>query len=267
MTAPVSNKTVTADVSSILNPANGQGRQVTADVSGDGVSSAVSSTGDTKLFDAANKALGKQDFLNLLVTQLKYQDPLQPTENTEFVAQLAQFSNLEGTQNINTSIEDLGKKIEDMVSNQTSNSTAISNASATNLVGKFARVNASDIAYVSGQKSPISLKVHTDAGTDPVLSILDKDGEIVNVLPLQAGAETQVDWDGTRMDGKQASTGNYTLKVTSRDGTEEAGYAFFEDRINGISYAKDGVRLEINGQKVGMDQVVRVGEEPAAAQD
>ena len=46
--------------------------------------------------------LDKDDFLLLLVTQMQYQDPLQPTDNTEYVAQLAQFSELEQMQNLNS---------------------------------------------------------------------------------------------------------------------------------------------------------------------
>ena len=74
-----------------------------------------SQTNQTNTTGKANDALGKNDFLKMLVTQLRYQDPLKPMEDKEFIAQMAQFSSLEQMQNMNT---------------------AMITAQATNLIGK-----------------------------------------------------------------------------------------------------------------------------------
>jgi len=61
-----------------------------------------------------NEAMGKDAFLKLLVTQLENQDPLKPTDNTEFVAQLAQFSSLEGIQNLNSTMDGMANGISSL---------------------------------------------------------------------------------------------------------------------------------------------------------
>ena len=73
----------------------------------------------------AYSALGKDEFLQLLVTQMQYQDPLNPTSDTEFIAQMAQFSSLEQMQNLNTNFsvykafELVGKQVTGSVNGTT----------------------------------------------------------------------------------------------------------------------------------------------------
>ena len=80
-----------------------------------------------KVSDTAGGELDKEAFLQLLVAQMKYQDPLEPTDNTEYISQLANFSSLEQMQNMNESLKNM--------------STASDLQRASNLVGKFATVN------------------------------------------------------------------------------------------------------------------------------
>jgi len=71
--------------------------------------------------------LGKDAFLNLLVTQMRYQDPLNPTNDKEFLAQMAQFSSLEQAQNMNSTVSQskafslIGKAVEGTVIDESTN--------------------------------------------------------------------------------------------------------------------------------------------------
>ena len=73
--------------------------------------SSIGATSPTTSTDAVAKAttqtLGKDDFLKLLVTQLQHQDPLNPTDNSQFMAQMAQFSTLEQITNVGEELKRL----------------------------------------------------------------------------------------------------------------------------------------------------------------
>ena len=86
-------------------------------------SDASRSTGtEETIIPKGSSELGKNEFLKLLITQLQNQDPMNPTDNTQFITQLAQFSSLEQQSNLNTSFENLSSY---MMMNQ-----------ATGLIGK-----------------------------------------------------------------------------------------------------------------------------------
>ena len=85
-------------------------------------SSASNSTDTTK--KTGNDALGKDAFLNLLVTQLQHQDPTQPMADGEFLAQLAQFSSLEQLQQMNQSLTQIAQFYSALNPDAAGNTTA-----------------------------------------------------------------------------------------------------------------------------------------------
>ncbi|MFZ5967020.1 MAG: flagellar hook capping FlgD N-terminal domain-containing protein [Bacillota bacterium] len=93
------------------------------------ITNTTSSTTSTQR--TSNSELGKDDFMNLLITELKYQDPLDPMEGTEYVTQLAQFSTLEQMYNLNTSLSSMealsmtGKYITATVTDSTGTTSLI----------------------------------------------------------------------------------------------------------------------------------------------
>src|SRR3954454_6799005 len=139
------------------------------------VSSTTSSQGSSALSSAlgTNKAMGKDDFLKLLVAQLKNQDPLAPQDNTQFVSQLAQFSSLEAAMGTNTRLDSI-----------TSQNQGLANTEVVSLVGKTATVKGSLItASGSGTAVPIGFTLSgTSASTN--VSIQDSSGKVIRTMPI-----------------------------------------------------------------------------------
>jgi flagellar basal-body rod modification protein FlgD len=71
--------------------------------------SSTSSTSSTTALQNPTSILGKDDFLKLLVSQLKYQDPLKPTDQSQFMSQMAQFSTVEGINNLQSTLQSMSQ--------------------------------------------------------------------------------------------------------------------------------------------------------------
>ena len=90
------------------------------------------------------KMLGQNEFLKLLVTQMRNQDPMKPVSDTEFIAQMAQFSSLEQTKTMSADITKL-RQGNDFLQ-------------ATNLLGKEVRLNLGDMAFTKGIVTDLNVK-------------------------------------------------------------------------------------------------------------
>ncbi|GBU25293.1 flagellar basal-body rod modification protein FlgD [Fibrobacteria bacterium R8-3-H12] len=224
----------------------------------------VVSEGDTKLFKNSKDEMGKDSFLNLLVAQLKYQDPLNPAEDTQFVSQLAQFSQLEFTQNSTQAISTLASSMQAFMEMQTLQAQSITNASATPLLGKDVRVMEGGIDYKSGG---MEFDIHLlDGNKNGTVVIKDKDGKTIAELEVSAesskGGDVKVKWDGKDTEtGKLVLNGQYTIEVMDPSGTKTAGYAFKDGTVSGVSFSATGAGLTIDGRQYGLGYLVSVDDD------
>jgi flagellar basal-body rod modification protein FlgD len=105
---------------------------------------------------AMTKALGKDDFLKMLIAQLKNQDPTNPQQGTEFATQMAQFASVEQLTNINTALQ-----------SQNQNNLNVMNAQAINLIGKeitaqtAAGTDGTPGTVITGQVTAVNFKNQT----------------------------------------------------------------------------------------------------------
>jgi flagellar basal-body rod modification protein FlgD len=154
---------------------------------------------------STTQTLGKDAFLKLFVTQLRYQDPLSPMDNTQFIAQLAQFSSLEQLNNISTQLQDLL-----LFQN------SLQNTATTNLIGKQVKIPENEI-YLK-ENGEVSYTIQEDVSKVKI-SIYDSGGGLVKEVNLgqQTSGEKSYVWDGTDNSGNRVPEGHYQVKVDALD--------------------------------------------------
>lgn len=183
------------------------------------------------------RILSKDDFLKLFVTQLRYQNPLDPMNNTEFTSQLAQFSSLEQLQNMNTQISDL------LLSQNSLQNTMISN-----LIGKKVKISGNEI--ILKENAEISYTLPEEASKMKI-SIYDAGGALVKEAELgqQTPGEKSYVWDGNDKNGTHLPEGQYSFAVEAFDasGTPVEVTTTVYGTVTGITFENNVTYLVIDG--------------------
>ena len=186
--------------------------------------------------------LGKDVFIKLLTTELKYQDPLQPMDSTAFITQLAQFSELEEMSNLKA-----------LMGNAAASLTSVNNLSMAGLIGKDVQVEGRAFSHVEGLPDTLKYHLATDAGSVSI-RIRNSAGDVVRKIGFSAqlaGMNSAI-WDGLDNNGNLLPSGDYTFSVEARDAAngpiKVSEYTF--GRVTGVNYKAGIPYFIVNGEEV-----------------
>ena len=204
--------------------------------------------------EAKSNELGKNEFLNLLVAQLNNQNPLEPQGNGEFIAQLAQFSTVEGIGELNSSV---GSLLSNYHSSQA--------LQASSLVGRKVIVP-TDRAVVDTSETFKASLVLPETSSNVYVNVYDANGSAVTRINLgqQGAGSVSFMWDGKDAQGNIAPPGTYTFQAqaTYEDGARGL-YTMLPANVDSVTLGQGGGELMLNLAglgSVGLSKVQVIGQ-------
>ncbi|OHC41360.1 MAG: flagellar biosynthesis protein FlgD [Pseudomonadales bacterium RIFCSPLOWO2_02_FULL_63_210] len=216
-----------------------------------GVSSALDQY-QIKSDTTANKELGKNEFLNLLVAQLNNQNPLEPQGNGEFIAQLAQFSQVEGIEKLNTS---MGSLLSGYQSSQA--------LQASSLVGSKVIIP-TDKAVVDTSESFKASLVLPTSSSNVYVNVYDNAGTAVSRINMgeQAAGNVSFIWDGKDASGNLLPPGTYKFEAQATyEGGTEALNTMLPANVDSVVLGGSELMLNLAGLgSVPLSQVQVIGQ-------
>jgi flagellar basal-body rod modification protein FlgD len=187
----------------------------------------------------------------LLVTQLQYQDPLEPQSATEFTAQLATFSSLEEQTKMNDALEQI-----------TSLQAALANVNAASFIGKDVTAIGDTVNVQDGEFTNPEIYLDSNA-TSVKVTIRNASGSTIRVIEydsMDAGTHT-LDWDGKDASGAAVSDGEYTVSVEAlADDTEVYSEVRVTGLVEGVEFDLNGTFLIVGGSQVALTDIISVSQ-------
>jgi flagellar basal-body rod modification protein FlgD len=198
--------------------------------------------------------LDKDDFLMLMMEQLKNQDPMDPMDGSEYAAQLAQFTSLEQLTNLNESIS------QSIDANYLL-TQSINNTMTATLIGNNAKIGGEDISYTGQDEIQLGYELPASA-TSVTIKIYNEAGALVRTIDDTETSlgDHKLSWDFTDDNGKKLTQGDYTFKIEAKSSTKEdmTITAYKYGTIEGIKYTEEGAYLTINGSSYTPSDILEI---------
>lgn len=207
------------------------------------------------------KALDKDDFMRIMITEMKHQDPTKPMDADRMATQMAQITSVEQLKNVSNSLDKLAEK------SSTSDRLAMSM-----MIGKNVVVDKGRFTHQKATISPISFEL-PEAAEKVKLIILDDRGEEVanrELDPMQAGPNTY-NWDGINASSLQSPSATYTVRIEAENktGARIKINPIAKETIVGVTFEGGETNFLVgdpkNPQRVNLKNITRMeGDAPKA---
>jgi flagellar basal-body rod modification protein FlgD len=196
----------------------------------------LNGTGTKTQETKGKQELGQNEFLKLMLAQLKNQDPMKPTDPTQFLSQLAQFSQVTGIQNMQTSMQDLATSLR---------STQV--LSGASLVGREVLAPSTTDTIEAGKVVHGAAEV-PDGATTLHVTVKDAGGALVRTFSIPAGSGlNEFTWDGLDSLGNAVPAGTYSFDVSATvAGQNEALDPLLASRVASVSIDPKSGSLTLN---------------------
>ena len=213
----------------------------------------VTATGSTTAAAAQMKketGMNKDDFLKLFMTQLQNQDPLNPQDSTQFIAQLAQLTQVEQAYNTNSNLQ-----------NVLSAQNNASSMSAVSFIGKDVVATGSQTVIADGVQPTVNFRLSGDV-EQVAINIKNSSGSTVRTLVQgkTAAGDYSVQWDGKDNQNAALAAGTYNFTVSGVDasGNQVSGTSLVTGKVDGLKLDGSSPVLTIGGQNVPLSSVLSV---------
>ena len=195
---------------------------------------------DNKKEEKKSNELGQSAFLELMITQMNNQNPLDPQENSEFVAQLAQFSTVEGIEKMNSSLDSMSSSFQ---------SSQALQASA--LVGRDVLVE-NDIGKLDQAGGTVrAIAELPDSTSDFTFNVYNATGQLVRTYSMgpQASGSVEAPWDGKDESGNILPAGTYRFEALAYyDGDQITLKTYTDTNVDSVTLGQGGnMTLNLNG--------------------
>jgi len=205
----------------------------------------------------------RDDFLKLLVAQMRFQDPLNPLEGSDFTASLAQFSSLEQLQNI-------GSKLDQSVEADLLLARSINNTMAATLIGKSVRAVSDQVAFDGHRSVELHFEL-ADRAAQVTVEIVGAGGQTLRTLTAtnQETGYGWVTWDGRDRNGNLVPAGEYQVRITAvaPGGGSVAVQPQTLGEVSGVRFVDGNPVLIVDGREILFGSVLEILENQDSPDD